>query len=154
WWYVDSTPTHSWMRWRYMYPQAEFPYGALVEENARRGKHDPEFELVDTGVFDEGCYWEITADYAKAAEEDGLVRVGVRNMGPEPATIDVLPTLWFRNTWSWGDAGPKPELRLEGGAIVAEHDVLGRRVLTADGSPEALFCENETNVARLWGAEP
>src|SRR5262249_13691968 len=154
WWYVDSTPTHSWMRWRYMYPQAEFPYDALVEENARRGKHDPEFELVDTGVFDEGRYWEITADYAKAAHEDVLVRVSVRNMGPEPATIDVLPTLWFRNTWSWGYDEPRPEIRLEGGALVADHAELGRRVLTAAGSPEALFCENETNHERLFDGIP
>src|SRR5919205_1057772 len=93
WWYVDSTPTHSWMRWRYMYPQAEFPYTPLVEENARRGKLDPEFELVDTGVFDDDRYWEITADYAKASPEDLLIRISVRNAGPDPASIDVLPTL-------------------------------------------------------------
>jgi hypothetical protein len=151
WWYLDSTPTHSWLRWRYMYPQAEFPYGRLVEENARRGKLDPEFELVDTGIFDDGRYWEITADYAKASPEDLLVRVGVRNAGPEAATIDVLPTLWFRNTWSWGGDGPRPSIRLENGALVAEHDALGWRTLAAAGSPEALFCENETNAERLFG---
>ena len=114
WWYLDSTPTHSWMRWRYMYPQAEFPYDQLVAENAARGCGDPEFELLDTGIFDDGRYWEITADYAKAAPEDVLVRVSVRNAGPETATLDVLPTLWFRNTWSWGDDAPKPSLRLDG----------------------------------------
>jgi hypothetical protein len=153
WWYLDSTPTHSWMRWRYMYPQAEFPYGRLVAENARRGKHEPEFELVDTGVFDEGRYWELTADFAKASEEDVLVRVSVRNMGPDAAAIDVLPTLWFRNTWSWEPAAPRPSLRLEGGALVAEHAGLGTRVLSASGEPEALFCENETNTARVFGVE-
>ncbi len=101
WWYVDGTPTHSWMRWRYMYPQAEFPYDRLVNENRRRSRDDPEFELLDTGVFDDGRYWEITADYAKASPEEILIRISVRNAGPETATIDVLPTLWFRNTWSW-----------------------------------------------------
>jgi hypothetical protein len=147
WWYLDSTPTHSWMRWRYMYPQSEFPYTWLVEENRRRGKDEPEFELVDTGVFDHGRYWEITADYAKASPEDLLVRIDVRNAGSEPATLDVLPTLWYRNTWSWGYPDfEKPELRLVDGAIVA-----GEKTLTADGSPDALFCENETNNERLFG---
>ena len=130
-----------------MYPQAEFPYERLVDENARRGHDDPEFELVDTGVFDDGRYWEITADYAKAAPEDLLVRISVRNAGPGRATIDVLPTLWFRNTWSWGDARPKPSIRLEDGALVAEHDDLGARASSPpSGAPEALFCENETNT--------
>ena len=149
WWYLDSTPTHSFMRWRYMYPQTEFPYARLVDENHARGKHEPEFELVDTGVFDDGRYWEITVDYAKASPEDLLVQIRVRNVCPEPASIDVLPTLWFRNTWSWAD-GTKPSLRLEGGVLVAEHERLGRRVLAASGSPEALFCENETNGVRLF----
>jgi hypothetical protein len=151
WWYLDSTPTHSWMRWRYMYPQAEFPYAWLVEENARRGKHDPEFELVDTGVFDDGRYWEITVDYAKASEEDISIRVSVRNAGAEAATIDVLPTLWFRNTWSWEIDAPRPSIRLEDGALVAEHGELGTRYLSPSGSPDALFCENDTNHARLFG---
>jgi hypothetical protein len=154
WWYLDSTPTHSWMRWRYMYPQTEFPYERLVAENAARGYQDPEFELVDTGVFDDGRYWEITADYAKASEEEILVRVSLRNAGPDAATIDVLPTLWFRNTWSWGDAVEKPSLRLEDGAIRADHDGLGTRFLSAAGDPEALFCENETNTARVFGRPP
>jgi hypothetical protein len=151
WWYLDSTPTHSWMRWRYMYPQAEFPYGDLVAENARRGKTQPEYELVDTGIFDDGRYWEITADYAKATPEDLLVRITVRNAGPETATIDVLPTIWFRNTWSWGLDPRRPSLVHDGGAIVADHFDLGRRTLSASGSPEALFCENETNAGRLFG---
>jgi hypothetical protein len=152
WWYLDSTPTHSWMRWRYVYPQAAFPYDRLVAENAARGFGDPEFELVDTGVFDDGRYWEITADYAKASPEDLLIRVNVRNAGPETAAIDVLPTLWFRNTWSWGDGTPKPSLRLVRGAIRAEHDDLGTRHLSASGEPDALFCENETNAERIFGA--
>jgi hypothetical protein len=152
WWYVDSTPTHSWMRWRYMYPQAAFPYTRLVEENARRGKLDPEFELVDTGVFDDGRYWEITTDYAKATPDDILIRISARNAGPETATLDVLPTLWFRNTWSWGIDDTKPEIRLENGTLVAEHATLGTRFLSASGSPEPLFCDNETNNERLFGA--
>jgi Glycosyl hydrolase family 63 C-terminal domain len=151
WFYLDSTPTHSWMRWRYMYPQAEYPYDRLVEENHARGKLDPEFELVDTGLFDDGRYWEVTADYAKASPEELLIRITVRNAGPDTATVDVLPTLWFRNTWSWGDDVAKPSISLKGGALVAEHSVLGRRMLSASGSPAALFCENETNTQRLLG---
>jgi Mannosylglycerate hydrolase MGH1-like glycoside hydrolase domain len=154
WYYLDSTPTHSWMRWRYMYPQAEYPYERLLEENRARGRLDPEFELVDTGIFDGGRYWEITADYAKASAEDLLIRVTVRNAGPATATLEVLPTVWFRNTWSWGIDRVKPSLRLEDGDVVAEHPRLGRRVLSASGRPEVLFCENETNSARLWGAPP
>jgi len=150
WWYLDSTPTHSWMRWRYMYPQAEFPYTQLVDENRARGKHEPELELVDTGIFDDGRYWEITADYAKASPEDILLRVTVRNAGPDTATIDVLPTLWFRNTWSWGLDDRRPAIRLEDGVLVADHQTLGTRRLEASGSPEALFCENETNLDRLF----
>ncbi len=151
WWYLDSTPTHSWLRWRYMYPQAEFPYGDLVAENRRRGRDRPEYELLDTGVFDDGRYWEITAEYAKAVPEDLLLRVTVRNAGPDAAAIDVLPTLWFRNTWSWGLDPRRPSLVLDGGAVVAEHHDLGRRWLVASGFPEALFCENETNTERLFG---
>src|SRR5947209_6002940 len=151
WWYLDSTPTHSWMRWRYVYPQAEFPYQRLVEENAARGKLDPEFELLDTGIFDEGRYWEVTAEYAKASPEDLCIRLTVRNAGPEEAVLDVLPTLWFRNTWSWFHDARRPELRADGGAVVAEHWALGTRVLTASGEPQALFCENESNVPLLWG---
>jgi Glycosyl hydrolase family 63 C-terminal domain len=153
WWYLDSTPTHSWMRWRYMYPQAEFPYERLVAENGARGFHEPELELVDTGVFDDGRYWEITADFAKASPEEILVRVEVRNAGPDAATIDVLPTLWFRNTWSWSDDVAKPSLRFDGHTIVAEHEQLGTRCLSASGDPEPLFCENETNAERLFGGE-
>jgi hypothetical protein len=154
WWYLDSTPTHSWMRWRYMYPQAAFPYERLLSENSARGYHDPEFELVDTGIFDDGRYWEITAAYAKASEEEILIRVTVRNAGPDAATIDVIPTLWFRNTWSWDEGAPKPSIRLEDGALVAAHDALGTRILSPAGSPEALFCENETNTVRVFDEPP
>ena len=126
WWYLDSTPTHSWMSWRYHYPQAEFPYNDLAAENRRRGRAEPEYELIDTGVFDEDRYWQVTVDYAKAAPGDLLMRVQVRNMGPEQATLHVLPTLWFRNTWTWQPGSAKPTLRLDGKTVVAEHPDLGR----------------------------
>jgi hypothetical protein len=151
WWYVDSTPTHSWMRWRYLYPQAEFPYGDLVAENRRRGRLDPEYELCDTGILDGDRYWDVTVDYAKAGPDDLCVRVAVRNAGPEEATLDVLPTLWFRNTWSWGLDDRRPVLMAKDGAVVAEHHDLGRMTLTGAGAPELLFCDNESNAARLWG---
>ncbi|HEY1420910.1 MAG TPA: glucosidase [Candidatus Dormibacteraeota bacterium] len=151
WFYLDSTPTHSWMRWRYMYPQGAFPYSRLVDENARRGRSDPELELLDTGIFDGDRYFEITADYAKADPEDVLVRISVLNRGPEPATLDVLPTLWFRNTWSWGLEGSVPVIRAQEGALAAQHEELGQRFLQSDGSPDLLFCDNETNTIRLWG---
>ncbi|MGH9036169.1 MAG: MGH1-like glycoside hydrolase domain-containing protein, partial [Acidimicrobiia bacterium] len=152
WWYVDSTPTHSWMRWRYLYPQAEFPYADLVAENRRRGRLDPEYELVDTGILDGDRYWDVTVDYAKAGPDDLCIRVAVRNAGPEEATLDVLPTLWFRNTWSWGLDDRRPLLMAKDGvAVVAEHHDLGRMTLSAAGSPELLFCDNESNLSRLWG---
>jgi hypothetical protein len=153
WWYLDSTPTHSWMRWRYMYPQAEFPYERLRAENRARGRDQPEFELLDTGIFDDGRYWEVTADYAKAAPEDLLIRISVRNAGPDPATLDVVPTLWFRNTWAWGYGSPRPEIALDHDGLAAEHPGLGIRVLSGSGSPHALFCENESNAQRLWASE-
>ncbi|MGA2924705.1 MAG: glucosidase [Solirubrobacteraceae bacterium] len=155
WFYLDSTPTHSWMRWRYMYPQAEYPYQRLIDENRGRSKLEPEFELVDTGIFDDGRYWEITVDYAKASPEELLVVLTARNAGPDPATLDVLPTLWFRNTWSWELMTARPSITLERGALVAAHPELGRRILSTSPSahPEALFCDNETNVERLFGAE-
>ena len=152
WWYLDSTPTHSWMRWRYMYPQGEFPYQRLLAENRSRSRLDPEYELADTGIFEGNRYWEITADYAKGAPEDLHLRLQVRNAGPEAATLHVLPTLWFRNTWAWGWDDRKPNLRAEAGAIVAEHWELGTRRLSGDGSPELLFCDNETNSERLFGS--
>ncbi|MFP5326483.1 MAG: hypothetical protein ACLGHT_03255 [Acidimicrobiia bacterium] len=152
WWYVDSTPTHSWMTWRYMYPQDEFPYEELVRVNRERLRTEPEYELVDTGVFDEGRYWDVTVDYAKAAADDICIRIRVRNAGEQMATLDVLPTIWFRNTWSWGLDDRRPQLRANGGAITAEHHTLGAFTLSCDGSPELLFCDNESNLPKLWGA--
>lgn len=153
WWYLDSTPTHSWMKWRYVYPQREFPYAPLVEENARRTRADPEFELLDTGVFDDDRYWDITAEYAKAGPDDICIRLTVRNAGPRTATLDVLPTLWFRNTWSWGGDTREPSITPSGSGVVgllAEHHTLNSIRLTGDGDPELLFCDNETNTERLW----
>jgi hypothetical protein len=165
WWFLDGTPTASWLRWRYHYPQEEFPYDRLRAENARRGRGDREFELADTGVFDGGRYWRITADYAKASPYDVCLRVRIRNAGPEAATIHALPTLWFRNTWSWSEGSVRPEVRAGDAAdrgvahAFVEHADLGRWRLVAgpapDGSPPALvFCDNETNVPRVFGAGP
>jgi len=151
WWYLDSTPTHSWMRWRYVYPQQAFPYGDLVAENRRRGRQDPEFELLDTGIFDDDRYWEITADYAKAAPHDMSIRLQVRNAGQETATLHVLPTLWFRNTWAWGTDDRKPSIAAADSALEATHHSLDSMTLHGDGNPTALFCNNETNTERLWG---
>ncbi|MGH9463414.1 MAG: MGH1-like glycoside hydrolase domain-containing protein, partial [Vicinamibacteria bacterium] len=160
--YLDSTPTHSYMKALYKYPQAEFPYAWLVDENRRRGKDVLEFELLDTGVFDEGRYFDVTAEYAKAAPDDILIRITVANRGPEPAEIHLLPSLWFRNTWSWGRQGdgywPKPVIRSSAKSrVLAEHDSLGRFELAADMGPDGspppfLFTENETNASRLYGA--
>ena len=122
------------MRWRYWYPQGEFPYGDLVAENRRRGRLDPEYELLDTGIFDGDRYWDITVDYAKAAADDLCIRMTVRNAGPDDATLHVLPTMWFRNTWSWGiDDRRKPSIVVKDGALVAEHHALGRMTLTGAG---------------------
>jgi hypothetical protein len=152
WWYLDGTPTHSYMVWRYVYPQQEFPYVRLVEQNRLRGRDEPEFELIDSGVLDSG-YWDIYAEYAKAAADDLCVRLTVRNSGPNEETLHVLPSLWFRNTWSWGRDDRRPSMIAQDGAVVAEHHSLGRLMLTFDGLPETLFCENESNAARLWGVE-
>jgi len=151
WWYADSTPTHSWMRWQYAYPQAEFPYDRLVEENARRGRLEPEFELLDTGVFDENRYWDVEVDYAKATPTDICIRVTVRNAGPDEATLHVLPTLWFRNTWSWDEVAAPPKMKGRPGELAAAHPDLGRMTLAGDGAATPLLCDNETNVDRLWG---
>jgi hypothetical protein len=158
--YLDSTPTHSYLKALYKYPQAEYPYAWLVEENRRRAKHEREFELLDTGVFDAGRYFDVFAEYAKAAPEDVLIRITVANRGHEHAEIHLLPTLWFRNTWSWGRQGegywPKPTIvSAGGGAILADHAALGRYRLEAEpvgeAAPPMLFTENETNVQRLYG---
>ena len=153
--YLDSTPTHSYMKYLYKYPQAAFPYSQLVEENRRRDKHSPEFELMDTGVFAENRYFDVVVEYAKDAPEDILTRISVTNHGPERAELHLLPTVWFRNTWSWGNDGERPVLRKASGAghgIELEHSNLGRRQLTCEGAPELLFTENETNLQRLYGS--
>jgi len=158
--YLDSTPTHSYMRALYKCPQTVFPYARLVEENRRRGKLDPEFEIGDTGVFDEDRYFDVFVEYAKASPDDLLIRIGAANRGPDAAPVHLLPTLWFRNTWSWGRTGEgywrKPVISREaGGALLAEHESLGRFRLEAESSPvepTLLFTENETNVARLFAS--
>jgi hypothetical protein len=160
--YLDSTPTHSYMKALYKYPQAEFPYARLVEENRRRGRGEPEFELSDTGAFDHGRYWDVQLEYAKASPDDMLIRITVSNRGPEAAELRLLPTLWFRNTWSWGctheGCETKPRLSAHAdGSILADHASLGRHVLSIDSNPdgadpELLFTDNETNAARLYGA--
>src|SRR6266568_2864504 len=150
--YLDSTPTHSYMKYLYKYPHAAFPYEQLVTANRRRDKHSPEFELMDTGVFSENRYFDVAVEYAKDTSEDILVRISVTNHGPERAALDLLPTVWFRNTWSWGnDNNPRPELRRADGAIELEHYSLGRRRLEYEGNPELLFTGNDTNLQRLFG---
>jgi hypothetical protein len=159
--YLDSTPTHSYMKYLYKYPQTAFPYAELVEENRRRERSAPEYELLDTGVFNEDRYFDIFIEYAKADAEDILVRIQAVNRGPEKALLHLLPTIWFRNRWSWGYSNPRPELRQKiSGAgdganaslIELEEDRYGRRVLYCEGAPELLFTENETNNRRLYGA--
>ncbi|MCU1345796.1 MAG: hypothetical protein JWL70_2062 [Acidimicrobiia bacterium] len=151
WWFLDSTPTHSWMRWRYWYPQREFPYADLLTTNQQRSRLEPEYELIDTGVFNEDRYWDITVDYAKAGPDDWCITVRVRNAGPDAATLHVLPTIWFRNTWSWGLDDNKPTVAARGSSLVAERHDFGRMLLTSDSSCSPLVCDNETNSQRLWG---
>ena len=151
--YLDSTPTHSYMKYLYKYPQARFPYEQLLDENRRRGKDQPEYELVDTGAFDQDRYFDVFVEYAKGGVEDILVRITVENRGPEAANLRLLPTVWFRNTWSWGRDNVKPALkRSSGGNVVElEHQAYGKRFLYCEGSPELLFKENETNARRQYG---
>jgi Glycosyl hydrolase family 63 C-terminal domain len=152
--YVDNTPTHSYMKYLYKYPQAAYPYAQLVEENRRRGKGDKEYELLDTGIFAADRYFDVQVEYAKASPEDLLVRITIVNRGPESARLRVLPTLWFRNTWSWGNAAQRPLLRRvdgEGVAVEADEPDYGRRWLTCEGTPDLLFTENETNYRRVFG---
>jgi hypothetical protein len=157
WFYLDNVPSHAYMRALYKYPQRAFPYARLVDENARRGKDDPEFELLDTGAFDDDRYFDVFVEYAKGSPSDVLVRITVANRGPEDAPIDVLPTLWFRNTWTWGVRGYRPTLSVlpsaDGAAqVLAQHEALGRYHLTCEGDPELLFTENETNQERVFGS--
>ncbi|MFD2765918.1 MGH1-like glycoside hydrolase domain-containing protein [Micromonospora eburnea] len=159
WWYEDSTPTHSYMRWRYHYPQAAFPYDELVAVNALRGRDDTEYELVDTGIFDDDRYWAVTVDYAKASPTDLCILITVGNRGDRDETLHVLPTLWFRNTWAWGLPGGDRVPVIAGSAagstagarLVGEHWVLGQLLLEGDGQPTPLLCDNDSNAERLWG---
>ncbi len=153
--YLDSTPTHSYAKALYKYPQAAFPYSQLIDENQRRGVNDREYELEDTGVFDQSRYFDVFAEYAKAAPEDICIRITIANRGPEAAPVHVLPTLWFRNTWSWSgeETGHKPNLQLEATAQVhASHHSLGEYIFTWENDATPLFTENETNNQRLWQA--
>ncbi len=155
--HLDSTPTHSYMKFLYKYPQAAFPYARLVEESRRRDRTAPEFELIDTGVFDEDRYFDVLAEYAKEAPDDILVRVTATNRGPAPAELHLLPTLWYRNTWAWDAGAERPSLRAghrgDGHAVVeGEHPSLGGRWLYCEGAPQLFFTENDTNTERLWGA--
>src|SRR5262249_21796895 len=160
-----STHTHSYVNYLYKYPQAAFPYSTLVEENRQRGKSAPEYELIDTGVFAEDRYFDVEVEYAKADCEDILIRIQVTNRGPEAAAIDVLPTVWFRNIWSWHDNPQCPSLARGGANTIALDDPkYGRRYLhcddevrlkahTTDVNPALLFTENETNCERLFGGQ-
>ncbi len=156
--YLDSTPTHSYMKFLYKYPQQEFPYRSLVAESGRRTRNDPEFELIDTGVFQEDRYFDVFVEYAKVTHEDILIRIKAHNRGPEAADLHVLPTVWFRNTWSWGRDDQRPKLwRQEGAAdstiIALNHAKYGPRWLHCEGGPELLFTENESHRRLLWNAE-
>lgn len=153
--YLDSTPTHSYMRYLYKYPQAAFPYSQLVAESRRRNRQALEYELIDTGVFDDNRYFDVIVEYAKATVDDMLIRITAINRGPAPAELYLLPTLWFRNTWTW-DATLKPSLYAsrranEYAVIAAEHATLGARSLCCAGTPELLFTENDTNLRQLFG---
>src|SRR5208283_216428 len=159
--YLDNTPTHSYMKYLYKYPHAAYPYEQLLEENGRRGKEDMEYELVDTGIFDQRRYFDVVVEYAKVDPEDILIRISVTNRGPEIAPIHILPTLWFRNTWSWGRDHRRPSLSSSATptfkdpqlrSIHAKHWQLGDYILYCSGAGELLFTENETNYKRLFGS--
>jgi hypothetical protein len=154
--YLDSTPTHSYMKYLYKYPQSEFPYLDLINTNRGRNRLDPEYELLDTGIFNDDRYFDVFVEYAKAAPTDILIQISVANRGPEAATLHVLPTLWFRNTWTWWPDQAKPSLRelreASGvGTIAASHAELGDCSLSCEGNPHLLFTENDTNNERLFG---
>ncbi|QJX48965.1 glucosidase [Hymenobacter taeanensis] len=149
--YLDSTPTHSYMRMLYKYPQQAFPYRKLLKENKKRSRQEPEYELMDTGIFKQSRYFDVYIEYAKADPEDILIQITVHNRGPKVAKVQVLPQLWFRNTWAWGYNTARPVLRETAtGTVVAEHHELGQYHLYCDEKPELLFCENDTNGARLY----
>ena len=151
--YLDATPTNSYAKGLYKYPQAAFPYKQLLEESQRRSRLDPEFELLDTGVFDQDRYFDVTVEYAKADVDDTRIRITAVNRGPEAAPLWILPTVWFRNTWTWGRLKEAPPtLEAEGAdAVLLNEPSLGDYVLTLPGAEELLFTENEANSLRLWG---
>jgi hypothetical protein len=155
--YLDSTPTHSYMRSLYKYPHAAFPYAELLDQNRRRGRDEPEFELIDTGVFAEDRYFDVFTEYAKGDPDDIAIRITVHNRGPEAARLHVLPTVWFRNTWSWTPDTTRPSLRIAdgtGGSVIAlDEPHYGRRYLYCDDAPEILVTENDTNTRRLYGVD-
>jgi len=149
--YLDAVPSHAYHKMLYKYPQAEFPYARLVEENRRRGPDEPEFELLDTGLFDEDRYFDVFVEYAKGAPDETLMLVTVTNRGPDEARLHLMPQLFFRNHWSWKPGVPKPRLSADSGGVGIEHESLGAHRLDCDGAPTLLFCDNETNVRRLFG---
>jgi hypothetical protein len=154
--YLDSTPTHSYMKYLYKYPQAEYPYNNLIETNRGRNRGDMEYELLDTGVFNDDRYFDVFVEFAKQSPEDLLIQISLSNRGPEPATLHVLPTLWFRNIWTWWPGTPKPLLRQVTGqtgyqTVAASHADLGERYLYCEGDVPLLFTENETNTERIFG---
>src|SRR5438270_1224244 len=152
--YLDGTPTHSYMRMLYKYPQAAFPYARLVEEAGRRGRNEPEFELIDTGVFDENRYFDVEIEYAKADVDDILMQVTIHNRAAEAAVLHVLPQLWARNTWSWKPDSMRPQfVAREDHSVSVDHPRLPQMRLYCGGHPEFLFCQNETNVRRLYGMD-
>ena len=156
--YLDSTPTHTYMKCLYKYPQSEFPYARLLQENQRRGHGDPEFELIDTGVFAEDRYFDVFVEYAKADVEDILIRISVTNRGPDAAPLHLLPSVWFRNQWSWGKCPEKPVLFRSPDSttepiIEIQEPELGVYQLTMERAPQLLFTENESNTKALWNWE-
>ncbi|HTD86145.1 MAG TPA: glucosidase, partial [Candidatus Binatia bacterium] len=157
--YLDSTPTHSYLKYLYKYPQNAYPYDELVATNRKRGRTEAEYELIDTGVFDRNRYFDVVVEYAKGSPDDILVQISIHNRGPDPAEIHLLPTLWFRNRWSWGEDNPRPALNVfqgrdqEGAVVRARERDLGDVYLYCDGKPALLFTENETNLKRLFGGE-
>jgi hypothetical protein len=150
--YLDATPTHSYLKMLYKYPQREFPYARLVEENAHRGRDKPEFELLDCGAFDDDRYFDVFVEYAKAGSDDLLMQVTVYNRGPDAATVHLLPQVWFRNTWSWQSGSERPALAAAGDtAVEVRHREMGTYRVHGDGAPTLLFCDNDTNAPRLFG---
>jgi hypothetical protein len=151
--YLDSTPTHSYLKYLYKYPQASFPYKTLLEENRRRNRDQREFELMDTGIFADDRYFDVLVEYAKADTEDILIRITATNRGPDTARLNILPTIWFRNRWTWGvNDDPRPVLKAADSRVELKHFQLGQRWLYCDGTPELLFTENESNNQRLFNS--